>query len=37
MSYHLDAGGCTRDRACAFLHSEPKDENRFDELDEVAG
>lgn len=37
ISYHLDAGGCKRDRACAFLHSEPKDENRFDELDEVAG
>lgn len=37
MSYHLDAAGCKRDRACAFLHSEAKDENRFDEVDEVAG
>ena len=37
MSYHLDDGGCKRDRACAFLHSEAKDENWFDEADEVAG
>jgi len=37
MSYHLDDGGCKRDRACAFLHSEAKDENKFDEADEVAG
>ncbi|KAL7476248.1 hypothetical protein ACHAW6_002124 [Cyclotella cf. meneghiniana] len=37
MSYHLDAGGCKRDRACAFLHVEAKDSNTFDEVDEVAG
>jgi tRNA-dihydrouridine synthase len=37
MSYHLDEGGCKRDRACAFLHSDAKDENTFDEVDEVAG
>lgn len=37
MSYHLDAGGCKRDRACAFLHVEAKDGNTFDEVDEVAG
>lgn len=37
MAYHLDDGGCKRDRACAFLHSEAKDENMFDEVDEVAG
>ena len=37
MAYHLDDGGCKRDRACAFLHSEARDENRFDEVDEVAG
>jgi tRNA-dihydrouridine synthase 1 len=37
MSYHLDAGGCKRDRACAFLHVEAKGENTFDEVDEVAG
>ena len=37
MSYHLEEGGCKRDRACAFLHSEAKDASKFDEGDEVAG
>ena len=37
MSYHLDFGGCTRDRACAFLHVPAKDIRKFDEDDEVAG
>lgn len=37
MSYHLEDGGCKRDRACAFLHAEAKDANKFDENDEVAG
>ena len=37
MSYHLEEGGCKRDRACAFLHSEAKDDSKFDEGDEVAG
>lgn len=37
MSYHLDDGGCTRDRACAFLHVPAKDIRKFDEDDEVAG
>jgi tRNA-dihydrouridine synthase 1 len=37
MSYHLDDGGCTRDRACAFLHVPAKDGHKFDEEDEVAG
>jgi hypothetical protein len=37
MSYHLDDGGCTRDRACAFLHVPAKDGRKFDEEDEVAG
>ncbi len=37
MSFHLDEGGCKRDRACAFLHVEAKDEEKFDEKDEVAG
>jgi len=37
MSFHLDEGGCKRDRACAFLHVEAKDGEKFDEKDEVAG
>jgi len=37
LSYHLEEGGCKRDRSCAFLHSEAKDVNKFDAADEVAG
>mmetsp|Transcript_13173 Transcript_13173/g.28503 ORF Transcript_13173/g.28503 Transcript_13173/m.28503 type:complete len:661 (-) Transcript_13173:106-2088(-) len=37
MPYHLDDGGCKRDRTCAFLHVEAKDGNKFVEDDEVAG
>ncbi|KAL3810014.1 hypothetical protein ACHAXA_006129 [Cyclostephanos tholiformis] len=37
MSYHLEDGGCKRDRACAFLHVPAKDTRKFDEDDEVAG
>ena len=37
MAYHLEGGGCKRDRACAFLHVEAKDSNKFVEDDEVAG
>jgi len=37
LSYHLEEGGCKRDRACAFLHAEAKDANKFDAADEVAG
>jgi tRNA-dihydrouridine synthase 1 len=34
LSYHLDEGGCKRDRKCAFLHS---DIGGFVEKEEVAG
>ena len=37
MSYHLEDGGCKRDRACAFMHVEAKDKNKFLADDEVAG
>jgi tRNA-dihydrouridine synthase 1 len=37
LSFHVDPGGCQRDRACAFLHVEAKDSNHFEESDEVAG
>ena len=37
MAYHLEEGGCKRDRACAFLHVPAKDARKFDEDDEVAG
>ncbi|KAL7541722.1 hypothetical protein ACHAXR_011148 [Thalassiosira sp. AJA248-18] len=37
MAYHLEDGGCKRDRACAFLHVEARDKNKFIEDDEVAG
>mmetsp|Transcript_17859 Transcript_17859/g.37312 ORF Transcript_17859/g.37312 Transcript_17859/m.37312 type:complete len:90 (-) Transcript_17859:46-315(-) len=37
MGYHLEDGGCKRDRTCAFLHVEAKDANKFVEDDEVAG
>lgn len=37
MSHHLEDGGCKRDRACAFLHAEARDKNKFVEDDEVAG
>lgn len=37
MSYHLSAGGCQRDRTCAFLHVDAKNKNSFIETDEVAG
>jgi tRNA-dihydrouridine synthase 1 len=37
MAYHLEDGGCKRDRACAFLHMPAKDARKFDEDDEVAG
>jgi tRNA-dihydrouridine synthase 1 len=36
LSFHLDANGCPRDRACAFLHVE-QSANTFRETDEVAG
>jgi hypothetical protein len=36
MPFHLDAHGCPRDRACAFLHVE-QSANTFRETDEVAG
>jgi hypothetical protein len=37
LAFHLDPGGCKRDRACAFLHADAKGENAFAEMDEVAG
>lgn len=37
MAFHLDPGGCKRDRACAFLHTDAKGSNSFVESDEVAG
>lgn len=37
MSFHLDQGGCKRDRACAFLHVDAKGTNTFVESEEVAG
>eukprot|EP00592_Proboscia_alata_P014882 CAMPEP_0194400372 /NCGR_PEP_ID=MMETSP0174-20130528/127182_1 /TAXON_ID=216777 /ORGANISM="Proboscia alata, Strain PI-D3" /LENGTH=549 /DNA_ID=CAMNT_0039196891 /DNA_START=555 /DNA_END=2204 /DNA_ORIENTATION=+ len=37
MSYHLDIGGCKRDRSCAFLHVNAQGINAFEENDEVAG
>jgi hypothetical protein len=37
MSFHLDSGGCKRDRTCAFLHCSAKGSNTFDESEEVAG
>eukprot|EP00934_Nitzschia_sp_Nitz4_P006794 Nitzschia sp. Nitz4//scaffold18_size181773//74720//76483//NITZ4_001916-RA/size181773-processed-gene-0.15-mRNA-1//1//CDS//3329540014//6784//frame0 len=35
LGFHT--GGCTRGRACAFLHATPTDGNTFDESNEVAG
>ncbi|KAL9186365.1 hypothetical protein ACHAXT_005603 [Thalassiosira profunda] len=37
LAYHLEEGGCKRDRACAFMHVEARDKNKFLEDDEVAG
>ena len=37
MAFHLEDGGCKRDRACAFLHVDAKGANSFAEVDEVAG
>jgi hypothetical protein len=37
MAFHLEEGGCKRDRACAFLHVDAKGANSFAEVDEVAG
>ena len=37
MAYHLNIGGCQRDRTCAFLHVDAKNKNSFIETDEVAG
>lgn len=37
MGFHLDPGGCKRDRACAFLHVDAMGKNNFVEMDEVAG
>ena len=37
MGFHLEVGGCKRDRACAFLHVDAKGANTFVETDEVAG
>jgi len=37
LAHHLHAGGCKRDRACAFLHSDAHGKNTFEETDEVAG
>ena len=37
MSFHLDEGGCKRDRKCAFLHADAMGANTFTEMDEVAG
>lgn len=37
MGFHLEPGGCKRDRACAFLHVDAVGKNNFVEIDEVAG
>lgn len=37
MGFHLDDGGCKRDRSCAFLHSDALGANTFAENDEIAG
>jgi tRNA-dihydrouridine synthase 1 len=38
MAFHLEeSGGCKRDRACAFLHTDAKSAHSFVESDEVAG
>lgn len=37
LSYHLSPEGCSRNRACAFLHMDPVNANAFNEMDEVAG
>ena len=38
LAFHLDASqGCTRGRACAFLHVDVLTSNTFHEQDEVAG
>jgi len=37
ISFHLDTGGCARQRTCAFLHVDVLGSNTFDEKDEVAG
>jgi len=37
MAYHLNQGGCERDRACCFLHVDARRENSFVEGDELAG
>mmetsp|Transcript_2554 Transcript_2554/g.3621 ORF Transcript_2554/g.3621 Transcript_2554/m.3621 type:complete len:707 (-) Transcript_2554:246-2366(-) len=37
MSFHIDSGGCQRDRTCAFLHVDAHGEHSFVEADEVAG
>ena len=37
IGFHLDPGGCKRDRACAFLHVDAIGKNNFVEMEEVAG
>jgi hypothetical protein len=37
MAFHLEEGGCKRDRACAFLHTDAKGANLFVEDHEVTG
>lgn len=37
LAFHLDPKGCTRGRACAFLHVDVLTSNCFNEQDEVAG
>lgn len=37
LSYHLNPEGCSRNRACAFLHMDAVNVNAFNEMDEVAG
>lgn len=37
MGFHLEDGGCKRERTCAFLHVEAKDAKKFVMVDEVAG
>ena len=37
LAYHLDPNGCSRDRKCAFLHSDARRETAFFEDDECCG
>ena len=37
MAYHLNEGGCQRDRACCFLHIDSQRDTTFVEMDEMAG